>query len=109
MVSLYSLYIQERENKLIIESEKGFATYQFFNDECYVSDIFVVKEYRRSRVAWDMLDEIVKSAKLNNCLYLVGTVIPTTNGSHESVKAHLAYGFKVHSTGNNLIIFKKEI
>lgn len=107
--SLYAQYIEEREGRHILETDQAFATYQFFNDECYVSDIFVVKEARRSRIAWDLLDQIVVIAKANNCRYLTGTVSPSANGSEASLKAHIAYGFKLHSASSNVILFKKEI
>ncbi len=110
-LSLYGQYIQEREGKHIQECEHGFATYVYMNaiNAVYVEDIYVVPEQRRSRVAWEMLDSICATAIDKGCHTLLGTVRPLANGSTESLKAILAYGFKVDSCDGGLIWFKKEI
>lgn len=107
--STYSLYISEREGKSIIESEKGFAVYYFINNACYVQDIFVKKEFRREKVAAGMLDAITKIAKDKGCNFLYGSVCPSANGSTESLIAALYYGFKLDSSVDNFIAYKKEI
>ena len=109
MESNYALYITEREGKSIIEDEKGFATYNINGDNCYIVDIFVRKEYRKENIASKYADEITKIAKENGCTYLTGSVCPTAHGANTSMKVLLAYGFKLESSINNFIYFRKEI
>lgn len=109
MESNYALYIKEREGKEILESEKGFATYYFLSDGCYLQDIFVKPEYRESKEATRMANNIAEIAKLKGFNKLYGTVCPTTNGSTESLKVLLAYGFKLDSSLNNLIVLVKDL
>lgn len=110
-LSMYGKYIYEREGKSILEVPEGFATYVYLNDikAVYVEDIYVLPEHRRSRAAWSMLDRITVIATQKGYNTLVGSVRPTANGSTESLKASIAYGFKIHSCDGNLIWFKKEI
>lgn len=108
-MSLYASYLKEREGKEIIESEIGFATYYFLDDGCYIQDIFVLKDYRKIGEASRLAEEIEKIAKSKGYKKLYGTVCPLANGSTESIKALLAYGFKLNSSVSNLIAFVKDL
>lgn len=108
-MSLYAQYIQERENKAIVENDKGFATYHFVQEYCYIEDIFVLKEYRKSGLAASFADQITEIAKSKNYNKLLGSVDIRANGATESVKVLLAYGFRVLNTETNLIYFVKDI
>lgn len=109
MLSNYGQYIKERENLDILENENGFFTYKINGNECYIKDIFILKDARRSGVATSMAEEISKIAKENGCTFLTGTCVPSTNGATESLKAMFSYGFKVHSSQNDLIVLIKEL
>lgn len=108
-MSLFRDYILERGGKEIIESEKGFATYYYINDGCYIEEIFVKPEFRKSGEASKLANEISEIAKSKGCSNLYGTVCPSANGSTNSLKVLLAYGFKLDSSINNLIVMKKEL
>lgn len=107
--SLYAEYIQEREGKFILENEKGFATYLFVNDGCYIEDIYVAKDHRKYGQAAEFADKIAKIAKEKGYNKLYGTVAPGSNGATESLKVLLAYGFSLQSANPQLIVFVKEI
>lgn len=108
-MSLYSEYIYERQGKEIVESEKGFATYYYLPDGAYIEDIFVKAEFRKEGIASQMADQIASIAKAKGYTKLFGTVVPSTNGSTNSLKTLLAYGFVLNSCTNNLIILEKGI
>lgn len=108
-MSLYAEYVREREGKFVIENDKGFATYTFVNDGCYIEEIFVVKEHRKSGQAAEFADQIVKIAKEKGFNRLYGTVAPQAHGSTESLKVLLAYGFRLQTSNQNLIVMVKEI
>ncbi len=109
MDSLFAQYIKERENKEIIESDIGFATYYFVDKNCYIQDIFVKSDFRKSGEASRLADEISKIAKENGCTKLYGSVVPSAKGSTESLHVLLHYGFKLNSSINNFIAMEKEL
>lgn len=110
MGSLYAEYLKERENVRIIESEVGFATYQFLDDnQCLIKDIFVKPEVRKLSVASMMADEIASIARAQGRNLLLGTVCPQAKGSTDSIKVLLAYGFRLKSAQENFIIFEKDL
>lgn len=109
-MSFYADYLRERTTDDIIETDEGFATYRFVNAKTvYIVDIYVRPECRKSHVAKDLADEIVRRAKEKGCNELIGTVVPSTKNSTDSVKVLIAYGMSLNSSGNDLIVFRKEI
>ena len=108
-MELFAQYIMEREGKQCVYNEHGFATYVFFEDFCYIEDIFVVESCRKSGVASALADLIVAEAKEKGYKKLLGTVCPTAKNSTNSLKVLLAYGFNLKSSEHNLIWFTKEI
>lgn len=108
-MSLYAQYIKEREGKHILENEHGYATYMISGQECYIEDIYVVPEMRKSGVGAALADAITVEAKERGCKWLLGSVIPVANGSTTSLKVLLAYGFRLLKSEQNLIVMVKEI
>jgi GNAT superfamily N-acetyltransferase len=110
MASLYAQYIAERENKGIVESDKGFATYQMFsNGECYLQDLFVVPEHRQSHVATEMADQVVTIAKEHGCHSLIGSVCIDDREATRNLKVFLKYGMRVYKLAGTMIFLNKEI
>ena len=108
-LSLYGEYIQEREGKSIIENDFGFATFLINGDECYVCDIYIKKEHRIKNIASKFTDEIADIGREMGCKYLLGTVTPSLRGATVSMKAQLAYGFKIHAAKDDFIFLRKEL
>lgn len=111
-MSLYGDYVKEREGRQIIEDENGFATYVYCGPElkeCYIIDIYVKPEMRKSKVASKYADQIAEQAKKDGCTHLSGSVDPRSKGSTDSLSVLLHYGFELAGVLNNLIWFKKEL
>lgn len=109
-MSLYGAYIKERLGDGIVERLEGFATYRFINKtQIYIMDIYVHPDFRNSHIASELADEIIEIGKKEGAKELLGTVVPSTNGSTHSLRVLLGYGFSLSSATNDLIIFKKEI
>lgn len=109
-MSLYSEYLLEHSGDEIIETEAGFATYRFLNEEqVYIVDIYVRPYARKSRAASSMADTIVEIAKKRGCKELIGTVVPVAKNSTESLKVLLGYGMKLSGIDGNMVVFKKGI
>lgn len=110
MSSLYADYIRELTYGDVLETEQGFATYVFTQDDtCYIKEIYIKPEHRKDGAATSLADEIVVAAKAKGCKRLLGSVTPSAKGSTRSLKVLLAYGFKLASSTNDYIIFEKEL
>lgn len=109
VVSIYSDYIKTLQGKGVIESEKGFATYSTFSDGLYIENIYVAPDYRETGVASGMADQIADLSKKEGHKYIYGSVVPKHNGSTDSMKVLLAYGFFLLSSSDELILLRKEI
>ena len=109
LASLYAQYIKERLNKNIIETEDAFVVYSYENDHVYIEDIYVIPEHRKSGIASILANMIADEAKEKGIKKMLGSVVPSANGSTSSVKVLLAYGMKVKSSINDFIVFEKEL
>jgi ribosomal protein S18 acetylase RimI-like enzyme len=109
-MSLYGNYIKEREDKDIVESDKGFATFLVLNNgECYLQDLYVVPEYRKSGLAIDMTNEVVRIAKERGCNRLVGSVCVDDKFATHNMRIFLKYGMEIYKNSGTIIFLKKEI
>jgi len=110
-VSLYADYLKERTEDKILELDFGFATYRHIHAEktTYIVDIYVVPKFRKEGLASQMANEIANEAKEIGHTKLLGSVVPSTKGSTNSLKALLAYGMNLKGSGNDFILFEKDI
>jgi GNAT superfamily N-acetyltransferase len=109
-MSLFSDYINEREGKQILESDKGFATYKIFdNGECYLQDIYVIPDERKSGLATEMADKVVEIAQEHGCKTLIGSVCIDDLNCTRNMKVFLAYGMQMHKIIGTMIFLKKDI
>lgn len=111
-MKLFAEYLKEREGVDLIHNEKGFAIYSILNNECYIRDIYVLPEYRKSHVATELANQIQDIAKAKGCKVLTGSVSPQANNSHSSIKVLLAYGMTQHGAikhSTELFTFHKDI
>jgi ribosomal protein S18 acetylase RimI-like enzyme len=102
-------YIQERESTQVYETEEGFATYKINGLECYLSDIYVLPEFRKQNIASKMADQIAIIAKEQGCKYLLGSVCPTANNADTSLRVLQAYGMRLVSAKDNIIYMVKDL
>lgn len=107
---MYSAYIREKTNKSILETKHGFATFSFPDvNTVYIEDIYILPESRKSKEASELADRIAEIGKSKGCNRLLGSVVPSTKNSTDSIKVLLAYGMHLDSATNDFILFKKEI
>lgn len=108
MMSLYSQYIAERTSFSLIEKPHGFLTYELNGDTCFVADIFVIKESRKSGLAMEMCEEMAVIAREFRCKHIVGHVDTTSKTATDSLKFLLAVGMNVLKIeGNFLYLIRK--
>ena len=108
-MSLYSEYIAERTDKHVYETDKGFIVYSLTEDALYIEDVFVAKDFRRQKICFEFGDYAAGIARFKGKSKLLGSVVPNSKGSTESMQMLLAYGFKLDSSINNFILLKKEL
>jgi GNAT superfamily N-acetyltransferase len=88
----------------------GFATYHInVNGECYIEDIYVIPEERRSGLATKMADGIAFIAKEKGCNILTGSVVPSAKGADDSRNVLASYGFVMFEKSMDLEKYAKEI
>jgi len=112
MRSMYALYFEEYENMYTVEDEKGFATYKYDKkcNGCYIVNIFVKKEYRKTGHFMILADKVVAIAKEKGYNKLIGSVDPESNNPERSRKVLLKYGMeKLNVSGEDFEWYVKEI
>lgn len=87
----------------------GFATYHLNENECYLEDIYVVPEKRKSKEASSMASAIVEIAKEKEIKVLTGSVCLKAKNKTASMKILLAYGMEPVAVNGDMIYFAKEI
>lgn len=109
-MSNYGKYIAERTGRGIVETEDGFATFEYpSEDVVYIVDLYVVPEKRNSHVAVSFADKIVEEALKAGKHYLLGSVETTANSAETSCKVLEAYGMKIHKVAGTCIFYIKQI
>lgn len=108
-MSLYGQYLKEREGFEIIENDYGFASYKCIGQECYLRDLYVVPNKRKSHVASDLADQICEIGKQNGCKYLSGSVSPEDPNATRNIQVLIAYGMRLVRSTNDLLWFIKEL
>jgi len=110
MVSLYGQYIKERLGRGILETEDGFATFDYITDDTvYIVDLYVVPEKRRSHVAANLADKIVEQAIKDGKKFLLGSVDLGAKGAEDSIKVLQAYGMTLYKEAQPMLFFLKQI
>lgn len=110
MKSLYGQYLDERENKEILENEYGFVTYKFLNsNECYIQDIYIIPEMRKQGLSFKMRDEVIAIAKAKGCSTLIGSVSIGANDATRNLKILLNDDWQIHAINGNMIFVNKRI
>lgn len=109
MESLFGKYIKERNNKEIVENEKGFMTYYFIGDACYIEDVYVLPEYRRTKQCVEFGEQVEKIAKEKGCTKMYGSVVPSAPYSTINLMGLLNFGWRLDSSTNNFILVTKDL
>lgn len=108
-MSLAAEYMKEREGTETLEKENGFATYKINGTQCYIIDIYVRPDFRKSGLAASMADEIAEIAKSEGCNHLLGSVDTRTQSATTSARVLFSYGFKLLKNEGFMTYFIKEM
>jgi len=108
-MSKWAEYVKELRNVDTIEDGDSFATYIISGSDCYIEDVFVVKDRRMEYVGSKLVNRVKAMAKEYGCKTMSATVNCVTSDPTLSMKACLGYGFRVLGARENLIILSMEI
>ena len=114
---MYSAYLLESLGLETLEDadKRGFLTYGYNCipgvdfPHCYIQDIYVLPEHRKSHVAAKMADKVAEKARKQGIRFLFGSVCGTAKDPDRSAKVLVAYGMKLYSIGDNVAYYVKEI
>lgn len=93
----------------VLETEHGWANYYLGDLECYIENIFITKEARRSGHAKALGLALEEIARENGCKYMIGSTNTTKPGVERSIMGMLSFGYKYLSSSEGAIFFKKEL
>ncbi len=104
-------YREEVENTYTVQSDIGFATWREQDDGIYIVEIFTNPDKRKKRVASTLADQCIEQAKEMGIEVksVYGSVSMLSNTSHLSLMALTLWGMKLHTLGQDIIYFIKEI
>lgn len=112
-MKMYRDYLKERLGDELIERPEGFATYRYVDDfgtpAVYIVDIYVRPDFRKTRVASEMADDICIAALKDGRKVLLGTVASSSKTATDSIKVLLAYGMDFYRCSQDGLIFRKEL
>jgi hypothetical protein len=111
IVSMFNEYANEKGfgPRILYSEGVGFATYHMHQDECYIEDIYIIPEKRKSNEAANIANSIIVMAKERGLKLLTGSVNLKANGKDSSMRVLLAYGMSPVATNGDLVYFSKEI
>jgi len=86
----------------------GFITYKFQGDACIISDIYVNKEFRKTKKAWQLWSDMLKTIQGNdNCHVVIGFSDHIGADPTDGINAMLAADFiKAYDTEERAIYFR---
>ncbi len=111
-MEMFGEYIKEtRGLNLEVIEDKGWVSWIHFPDAkvVYMEDIYVRPDFRRGKLATELVDRVKLKAKELGAEKLRGTINMKFKGTDGSLKAHLAYGFHVWMVGVDMIYLELEI
>jgi len=106
---MWAEYLKEREDLDTVKTEHGFATYKVMGTECYLRDIYVKPEYRKTGEAKKLSEMVRQEAIKEHCQYISGSVNLKTANPTISIKAILGDGFEVVTFQDGLLWFVKRL
>lgn len=115
-MSDWANYIKEREGHEIIETDEGFIEYHIVPGDpalLFIDSFYIKPEFRRSAqggtAGMRLTQQAIEAGLRAGCVFAAAEIhVEMLNATH-SLRAALAYGMRLHSTGHNRIMLIKRI
>lgn len=101
--TLFAQYIKERLNQEVIENESGFIIYNINGKSCFLAEMYIKPDSRKSGLFIELLNELKELAVENDCEHITATIHQYDKGATNSLSSAFKYGFKIHQAHNNII------
>jgi hypothetical protein len=89
----YLTYLKKNNFQFLNEKE-GFIVYKFEGDACIINDIYICNEYRKTKSAWKLFNNLRNLTLTNkNCKVLIGFSEHNGNNHQSGIGAMTAAGF----------------
>lgn len=105
---MYKAYFEEMGSE-VIETPYGWANYIFDEDSCYIENMYITPEYRRTKKGSELADKIAAIAKERGSKYLLTTTNTKKPSVERSIQAIIGYGFKFLRSSESAIFYYKEL
>lgn len=106
--TLYAQHLEERGGKLL-ETAHGYAEYRVIGNECFIVDMHVAKEFRKTGEGRGLTLALADVAKAAGCTTLTGNIQISDPGCSNTLIASLTVGFKVVGAVGQTIVIEKEL
>jgi GNAT superfamily N-acetyltransferase len=108
-MELYKQYLLERENTHLHYDEDSFITYEFIDNYCYIKEVYVSPEQRRTGKA-SLLGRMIQDiAREKGMHYVMGSVCLSTNGWQKSLAGMYKEGYTLKETIEDMIYLRKDL
>lgn len=101
--NLFADYLKERLGQEIIENEHGFIIYKINGNECFLAEMYIKPESRRSGHGKSLLTELKVIGLDAGCEYITATIHQVDKNAHFTMAGAISCGFKIHNAHNNVI------
>ncbi len=103
----YKSYLVERQDAKVLDRPEGFIIYRILDKECFIVDMFILKNHRNTEVLSDLFSDLQILAK--GCDTITGNIHLSDKGCNRTINAAFKLGFKVIQANNNCLLIAKEL
>lgn len=107
--SLYAKYISERQEGKILEDSFGFVAYRIIGPECFIIEMYISPESRKSGMARSLVSKLESIAKEHGSTHITGNIHLDDKGASNTLISALMIGFKVVSANAGVLLIAKEL
>lgn len=107
--TLYAKYLTERARAKVIETESGFITYRINGEECFIQDMYLLPEARRSGACRELIDQLKSEASSCSCKFITGNIFVDDPGCNQTIQAACGLGFRIRRAEAGVVLICLDI
>ncbi len=102
---MWKAFQEEQFNRITLEEDYGFITYELFEDNCaYIHILYVKPEHRSTNLGGQLEDMIIEKHNIKNIYCFVDLM---SNSPEQSLNCIFKNGYKIDVASVDKIILKK--
>ena len=107
--SMFYEYMKERQGVELLQVPEGFLFYKVNGEECYISELFVTKKYRKTGSCRRLIDKLRQRALAEGCSFMSGNIYLADPGYRTTLLSSLKLGFEVATADQDRILIVLKI